>query len=126
MGLQTCYLVLKKLHPFLRRAQCSTSFKVQVFNAVLTSKALYGLESVALLQRHLSGLDVFHLKGLRKILHVHTTFIDRGNTNTLVYKQAAQALYKEQLKHGKQSTHSPQLPINNPNKKGPKIPSRPK
>merc|ERR1712194_502932 len=124
MGLQTCYLILKKMHPFLRRAQCPTSFKVLVFNAVLTSKALYGLESVALLQRHTSRLDVFHLKGLRKILHVHTTFIDRGNTNALVYKQAAQALCKENFKTW-QTKHAfaTQLPINSSNKKVPRIPT---
>ena len=37
-------------------------------------------------------LDAFHLKGLRKILEMKTTFIDRANTNERVYQKAQEVL----------------------------------
>ena len=33
-------------------------------------------------------LNTFQLKGLRKILQLHTTFINRSNTNEYMYKRA--------------------------------------
>ena len=42
-----------------------------------------------------AALDIFQLRGLRKILHMKTTFIDRSNTNQEVYKRA-----QAQLKQG--------------------------
>ena len=62
--------------------------KVQVFNAVVKSKLLYGLESMQLTQSSLRKLDVFQLKGLRKILKLETTFVNRENSNEVVFEKA--------------------------------------
>ena len=40
----------------------------------------------------LKALDVFHLKCLRKVLKMKTTYIDRTNTNETVIKKANEAL----------------------------------
>eukprot|EP00975_Prorocentrum_lima_P047408 9911775-Prorocentrum_lima.AAC.1 len=37
-------------------------------------------------------IDVFQLKGLGKILHFKTTFVDRNNSNDYVWKQATKAI----------------------------------
>ena len=57
-------------------------------DAVIRSKVLYGLESAELTQDILKKLDVFQLKGLRKILRLNTTFVDRFNTNKRVFEHA--------------------------------------
>ena len=46
----------------------------------------------------LRKLDTFQLKGLRKILKMHTTYIDRDNTNKEVRKRAADFLYFDKRK----------------------------
>ena len=61
-------------------------------DAVIRSKLLYGLESAQLNTEHLHKLDVFHLKGLRKILKMDTTYIDRENTNLRVIQEANQQI----------------------------------
>ena len=50
-----------------------------VFDAILRSKLLYGLESTAMNETVKHTLDIFQLKGLRKILGLKTTFVDRNN-----------------------------------------------
>jgi hypothetical protein len=57
-----------------------------VFNAVLSTKLLYGLESMIAPVQALKRLDTFQLKGLRKILNIKTTFIDRTQTNNKIYE----------------------------------------
>ena len=49
---------------------------------------MYGLETLHLTQSMARTLDVFQLKGLRKILGWETTFINRGNANRKVYEAA--------------------------------------
>ena len=56
------------------------------------SRVLYGLESLEPTENIGRMLDVFQLKGLRKILNLHTTFVNRNNTNEFVYQQANVAL----------------------------------
>eukprot|EP00975_Prorocentrum_lima_P060560 12704248-Prorocentrum_lima.AAC.1 len=51
-------------------------------------------------------LDVFQLKGLRKILHLKTTFVDRNNSNEYVWKQATQA-----IQQGTTHSHKVVLPL---------------
>ena len=65
-----------------------TRWKLIIFDAVIKSKLMYGLESAQLNDSLKNKLDVFQLKGLRKILGLTTTFINRENTNALVYQKA--------------------------------------
>ena len=62
--------VLKSLDLFWNKANCSTKWKLLVFNAVITSRVLYGLESLESTESVGRLLNTFQLKGLRKILHL--------------------------------------------------------
>jgi len=80
--------VLKKLDIFWNKTKCCKAWKIQVLNAVIISKLIYGLETIEPTDGVANMLDVFHLKGLRKILEMKTTYIERANTNERVYKNA--------------------------------------
>ena len=80
--------ILKRLDLFWKQARVPTKWKINVFNAVCVSKLLYSLEALQPTEAAASKLDTFQLKGLRKILHMHTTYIDRANTNNEVYRRA--------------------------------------
>ena len=95
--LRDSIVTLRRLHPFLRNSNCTTKFKLEVLEAVVTAKVLYGLESAALTQAQQQRLDVFYLKGLRKILRLDTTFVNRDNTNEEVYRRATEAKYEEEV-----------------------------
>ena len=49
---------------------------------------MYGLETIFIPPPLLAKLDVFQFKGLRKILVMDTTFINRANTNAKVSENA--------------------------------------
>ena len=66
--------ILKRMHQFWRHSNCNLRFKLTVIQAVLFSKILFGLESAELTPSAQSSLDVFHLKCLRKVLKMTTTF----------------------------------------------------
>jgi hypothetical protein len=83
-----CMATLKGLHAFWRHSDCPIRFKLQAFDAVIRSKLLYGLESAQLNEPHQRRLNTFQLKGLRKILHMQTTFVNRENTNERVITYA--------------------------------------
>ncbi len=83
-----CFALLNKLHHFFRHSSCPTKFKLTTFDAVIRSKLVYGLEMVHLPQHLLSKLNALQLKGLRKILHLDTTFVNRENSNKRVFEVA--------------------------------------
>ena len=83
---------LKRMHVFWRHSNCNIRFKLNVVQAVLYSKVLFGLESAELQTTALKSLDVFQLKCLRKILKMKTTYVERGNTNLEVFKRANEQL----------------------------------
>eukprot|EP00975_Prorocentrum_lima_P039599 8320710-Prorocentrum_lima.AAC.1 len=71
--------VWKRLDLFwLRAASSFNKFKLLVWNAVIKSKLMYGLESMQLNKEHRDSLRTFQLTGL---LRLKTTFIDISNTN---------------------------------------------
>ena len=83
---------LKKMHVYWRHSNCNLKHKLMVVQAVLFSKILFGLESAELTTGALRSLDTFHLKCLRKILKLKTTFVERANTNAEVYRKANEQL----------------------------------
>ena len=89
--------VLKKLDIFWNKTKCCNAWKIQVLNAVIVSKLIYGLETIEPTEGVANTLDAFHLKGLRKILEMKTTYIDRENTNEKVYKNAQTVLRTKNL-----------------------------
>ena len=86
---------LMKMQIFFRHGDSTFSEQLNVFNAVLASKLMYGLESVVMNKSVLNRLDTFQLKGLRKILHIPKTYFDRRYTNDHVLMQANKALQRE-------------------------------
>ena len=90
--ISACFGTFKKLDVFWRRSNCPATFKIQVYDAVLRAKLLYGLESVYLTAQLKNRLNVFQLKGLRKILGMDTTYINRSNTNARVFQKASEVV----------------------------------
>ena len=85
--------VLKKMELFWNRTKCNRKWKLQVFNAVIMTKLLYGLETLEAPQGLHQSLNTFQLKGLRKIMKLNTTFVDRNNDNQTVYDKASLAYH---------------------------------
>ena len=90
----------KRLDLLWKIGKCSTKTKLQYWNAVIKTKLTYALETVHLTKGQLRKLDTFQLKGLRQILKMHTTYIERKNTNREVRKRAADCLYSGKGKKG--------------------------
>ena len=60
-----CFATLKRLELFWNNNNCPKKFRLQVFDAVVRSKLVYGLESVMLTNSLRTKLNVLQLKGLR-------------------------------------------------------------
>ena len=86
---------MEKLDLFWRHSNCPLRFKLTAMDAVLKSKLLYGLETAQLNPSDIQKLDTFQLKGLRKILKITTTYVNRANTNEYVFEKANQELRNE-------------------------------
>jgi len=84
--------MLNRLHISFRDGDSSTKRKLQVYNAVIRAKLMYGLESIMLNQSVLKALDAFQLKGLLTILKVTTAFINRAHTNEYAFSRTRQEL----------------------------------
>ena len=69
--------------------------RLVIYDAVIKSKWLYNLETVFLTQSLRKKLEAFQLRGLRQILKIPTTFIDRRWTNASVYELASQTAYPQ-------------------------------
>ena len=82
----------QKLGPFFKHSNCTNKFKLQVYQSVVASKLLYGLETAQLNCSTQRKLDTFQLRGIRQILHITTTFVNRTHTNPYVYEQASQVM----------------------------------
>ena len=80
--------VLKSLDLFWKHANCSEKWKILVYNSVVISKLTYGLETLQFSDALATKLNSFQQKGLRKILGIPPTFIDRSNTNEKVFEEA--------------------------------------
>ena len=59
-----------------------------VYDAVIRSKLLYGLESEHLTEGQIRKLSTFQLKALRHILGITTRYVDRTHTNQYVMQTA--------------------------------------
>ena len=89
------FVTWKRLDTFWKHSDCSVKVKLGVYDAVVRAKLIYGLESVQLNQSLKQKIDTFQLKGLRQILKMQTTYINRENTNDLVFQRANEAMQME-------------------------------
>ena len=55
-----------------------------MFNAIIRSKLMYGHETMVMNTIQLKKLDVYQLKGLRTILKLHTTYVNREYPNDYI------------------------------------------
>ena len=90
--------VWHKLKIFWNKTSCATSWKIQVYNSIVKSTLLYGLETAHITKAQIDRLKAFHNKGLRHILGFTHTFIDRTNTNELIWKTANDKIKAENPK----------------------------
>ena len=59
---------------FWKRAAVSTTWKLRVHDAVISSKLLYGLESASLTNAEYERLDSFRIKALREMLGIKHSY----------------------------------------------------
>jgi len=85
-----CIATCNRLKVFWTKANTSVKWKIQVFNAIIRSKLLYGLECIQLTDAEISKLNAFQNKSLRRILGKPPTFIDRSETNQKMYDEIQQ------------------------------------
>ena len=85
-----------RLQAYWKATSANKKWQLIIFDAIVRSKLLYGLETIHLTQSMAKKLDVFQLKGLRKILGMSTTFINRGNTNDKVYAEATKIAFNKE------------------------------
>ena len=86
--ISACYLTWKRLETFWKHSDCSIRLKLSVYDAVVRSKLIYGLESVQVNDSLKAKIDAFQLKGLRQILKMQTTYVQRANSNEAVFSRA--------------------------------------
>ena len=88
---------LNKLDMFWKKAPVSTTWKMRVHDAVISSKLLYGLESASLTNAEYERLDSFQIKALREILGIKHSYHSHIS-NEVVMQRANQRI---RLKEGK-------------------------
>ena len=96
--LAQAHVTWQKLFYLWRYSDCSVATKLLVWDVVIRAKVVYGLESVQLTKALRQQLNAFQLKGLRRVVHITTTFVDRAHTNAYVFNKAATQLDKDQAK----------------------------
>ena len=77
--------IWNKLFAFWREGNVTIKATMLFYDAIVRSKLVYGLESLCLGANQSSQLDALQLKGLRRILRLYTTFIDKANATKLFF-----------------------------------------
>ena len=84
-----------KMAPYWKASNANQKWQLIIFDAVIRSKLLYGLETVHLTNALLKKVDAFQLRCLRRILKLAPTFVDRSNTNMAVIQKASSIAYPD-------------------------------
>ena len=92
--LSTAGATMKKLQNFWKHA--TTAWKLRVFNAVITSQVLYGLDTTWLLKGDLKRLDAAQARWLRRIMHIPSAYYSRITDET-VRERSQQVRWSSQL-----------------------------
>ena len=85
-----------KLLPYWKATNANVKWQLLIFDAVIRSKLLYGLETVHLTGAMLKKIDAFHMRCLRRILKIPSTFIDRRYSNRVVLQRCTEILFANQ------------------------------
>ena len=73
---------------FWNKAKSTIRWKLFVFDVIIKSKLLCGLEAMQLTNAEIQRINAFQMKGVRRILGVPPTHIDRQWTNERVWDKA--------------------------------------
>ena len=84
--------VWQKLKPYWIQSIKKAHLKLLVWDAATRANLVYGLDSLHLNRAAQDALHGFHLRGLRRILGMQTTYVCRANTNDAVLAAANVAL----------------------------------
>ena len=94
--------VWRKFDIVWKIGKCSKKTKIRFFNAVVQSKLVYGLDTIAITRAQKTKIDAFQARGIRRILQMKATYIERKNTNTKVL-QIGYAVLNSRNKNKKES-----------------------
>ena len=83
----------RRLAVFWKASNVSKKWQLVMYDAVTKTKLLYNLETVFLTQTLRKKMGAFQLRGLRQILKILTTYIDRRWTNDRVLELASRTAY---------------------------------
>ena len=81
-ALSTC----NKLKVFVKKARCNKRWKLQVYNAVVISQLVYGLETLYLSSSLIKRLDAFHIRGIRHIMGIEHSYWSRTSNEEILFK----------------------------------------
>ena len=93
------------MNDYWKAADASKKWKILIFEAVLKSKLLYGLETTHLTKSCLKRVDAFQIRGLRKILGRKHTHWDREATNKNILKEATEEAFRKGTEANKQKIY---------------------
>ena len=68
------WVTVRKLDLLWKKAPVSLEWKLRVFDAVIISKLLYGLEAIPFTEQNCKQLDAFQYRGLRKVLGIKHSY----------------------------------------------------
>ena len=86
---------VRKLRDFFKKSQCSDSWKLIIYNAVVVSRLVYGLDSLELVDSLVTRLDAFQIRGLRHILKIeHSYWSHTSNLEILEKANYIEILHK--------------------------------
>ena len=92
---------MEKTGRILENSNCSVRQKLIVYDAVVRTKLIYGMESAQINDAVKNKIDAFQIKGLRQILKMESTYaqkilgVERTNTNKQILKTANEIIKGE-------------------------------
>ena len=86
---------MNRLKIFRNKADTTIEWKLKVLEAVIRSKLVYSLECLQLTQAEKDRINAFHIKCIRRVLHIPPTFIDKEFANSKVIQKASDEMQKE-------------------------------
>ena len=75
-----------RLKEFWKGCNAPRKWKLQVYNAIIISQLIYGLNTIHLTNSCLKTLDTFQLRGLRQILGIKAAFHSRISHDKVIEK----------------------------------------
>lgn len=75
--------IMYSLDLFRKTIKCSTTWNLEIYNAVVISKLIYGLETLQHNCRTFNRVSTFHMRCIRNNLGIPLMFVDRIMTDEM-------------------------------------------